>query len=308
MKLFNLPSGSDDLQLSVALCENSTGTRPKAVVQFVHGMCEHKERYFDFMNWLAERGCICIIHDHRGHGASIKEEEDLGYMYKGGWRALVEDIKVVGDWARKAFPGIKFVLFGHSMGSMAVRSYTKRYDDTIDELFVCGSPSDNPAKGAGRLLADLFGLLKGSRHRPALLQKMSFGAYNKPFDGEKGADGLPFHSAWVCSDRDTLEAYHKDSLCQFVFTANGFSNLMGLMKDCYGKKGWKLSKPQLSVHFISGALDPCRIDDNSFKKAVEAMKRAGYTDVTSKLYPGMRHEILNETEKLTVWQDVLAMI
>jgi Lysophospholipase len=308
MKFFKLKSGSDDLELAVALCDPAEGTRPKAVVQFVHGMCEHKERYYDFMEWLSSQGCVCIIHDHRGHGESVKCKEDLGFMYKGGWKALVDDIKVVGDWARAAYPGIKFVLFGHSMGSLAVRSYVKRYDDTIDELFVCGSPSDNPAKGAGKLLADLSGVLKGSHNRPALMQKMSFGAYNKPFEGEKGPDGLPYHSAWVCSNRDILQAYHKDPLCQYVFTANGFSNLMGMMKDCYGAKGWKMARPELPIHFISGALDPCRTDDAHFQQAVEAMKKVGYSSVSSKLYPGMRHEILNETDKLTVWQEVLALL
>ena len=137
-------SSYDNLGLAMLISEPS-GT-PKGIVQIVHGMCEHKERYIPFMEYLSDAGYICIIHDHRGHGESVISEEDLGYMYKGGWQALVEDIHSVRLEAEKMFPSLPYTLIGHSMGSMAVRSYTKRYDDTIDTLFVCGCPSYNNAR------------------------------------------------------------------------------------------------------------------------------------------------------------------
>lgn len=306
MKEFYINSPADGLRLAVAIAEPEAA--PSGIIQFVHGMCEHKERYYELMEWFASKGWLCIIHDHRGHGASVKSPEDLGYMYEGGWAAMVEDIKAVGDWARGEYQGLEFVLFGHSMGSLAVRSYAKRWDDTIDRLFVCGSPSDNPAKGAGSLLAGLIGRVRGWHCRPNLLQSMSFGAYNKPFAGECDASGRPYHSAWVCSDRKILDAYHSDPLCQYVFTANGFSNLLKLMADCYSPKGWRMARPSLPVCFLSGGDDPCRMSDKAFDKAVKAMEKVGYTSVDAITYPGMRHEILNETEKLTVWGDILRII
>lgn len=298
MKTMKLRASADDLDLAVAIMEPQTA--PKGIVQLVHGMCEHKERYYGFMEFLAGNGYVAVIHDHRGHGESVKSAEDLGYMYKGGWEALVEDIRIVGDMARAAYPGLPFTLFGHSMGSLAVRSYVKRYDDTVDRLFVCGCPSDNPASGAGRMLADLIGFFRGDRYRPELLRKLSFGAYNKGLEGEG------YSSAWVCSDKAVLEAYHHDPLCQFNFTANGYSNLMGLMKDCYGRKGWKMARKGLPIRFISGAEDPCRISDAKLEQCAQMMRGLGYTDVSLKLYPGMRHEILNETGRAEVWNDVLA--
>ena len=299
MKEMTLPASADDLQLSM-LVSVPEGA-PRGVVQLVHGMCEHKERYISFMEWLTEHGYACVIHDHRGHGASVKSPEDLGYFYDGGWQAMIEDIRVVCDWAREQWPGLDYTLFGHSMGSMAVRSFAKRYDDRIDRLFVCGCPSDNPAKAVGKAIADLTGALRGGHYRPRSLQLMSFGAYNKPFADEGPA-------AWVCSDPDTLKAYQADPLCQYCFTANGFSALLGVMKDCYGAKGWKVSKPELPVHFISGGDDPCRVSDEALEKAVESMRIVGYKQVDLKIYPGMRHEILNETERMTVWNDILAKL
>ena len=254
------------------------------------------------MEYLSAHGYVCAIHDHRGHGETVLNEEDLGYMYKGGWRALVEDIKLVQNEIKASYPALPYTLFGHSMGSMAVRSFTKRYDDSIDTLFVCGCPSYNPAGGAGRLLASLIGLFNGEHYRSPLLQNLSFGSFNKPFEDE----GYP--SAWVCSDKDTLEAYHKDPYCMFTFTVNGFKNLLDLMKDCYSPKGWKMSNPNLPVHFISGAEDPCRISDKAIDKAADLMRRVGYRNTDLHLYPGMRHEILNETDRLQVWDDILSRL
>ncbi len=297
METLKLKSPADGLELSVLVREAEGGTG--STVQLVHGMCEHKERYIPFMDFLAAHGYTCVIHDHRGHGASVKDPADLGYMYGGGWKAMVEDIGAVAEWTASAFPGRRRNLLGHSMGSMAVRSFTKRHDDMIDNLFVVGSPSDNPAKGAGRFLAGCISLFRGSRHRPALLQKLSFGSYNKPFRDEG------WHSAWVCSDKSILEEYHNDPLCQFRFTANGFSNLMGLMQDCYSPRGWKMANPGLPVHFLSGADDPCMISEKDMMKAVGLMKKVGYASAEVRLYPGMRHEILNENGKETVWNDIL---
>lgn len=295
-----IEASADGLQLAMLISEPAG--EPKGIVQIVHGMCEHKERYIPFMEYLSAHGYVCAIHDHRGHGETVLNDEDLGYMYKGGWRALVEDIKLVQNEIKASYPALPYTLFGHSMGSMAVRSFTKRYDDSIDTLFVCGCPSYNPAGGAGRLLASLIGLFKGEHYRSPLLQNLSFGSFNKPFEDE----GYP--SAWVCSDKGTLEAYHKDPYCMFTFTVNGFKNLLDLMKDCYSPKGWKMSNPSLPVHFISGAEDPCRISDKAIDKAADLMRRVGYRNTDLHLYPGMRHEILNETDRLQVWDDILSRL
>ena len=299
MREFTIPALSDGINIAVAVFEPA---KARGIVQLVHGMCEHKERYYAFAQWLADHGYICVIHDHRGHGASIGDGMELGYMGKGGWKAMVDEVKLVGDMARKEYGTLPFTLFGHSMGAMVVRSYAKRYDSTIDRLIVCGSPSDNPVKGVGKALAAVSGTVLGWHHRSYLLHQMSFGVYNRPFKDEG------FSNAWVCRDKEVLTAYHEDPLCHYIFTANGFYNLLGLMQDCYSVKGWKMEKPELSVRFISGGEDACRVDDKSFAKAVQAMRDHGYSDVESHLYPDMRHEILNDVEKIQVWNDVLTMI
>jgi len=280
-----------------AVCIQCAVDRPKAVVQIVHGMAEHKERYFEFMNFLAEKGYVAVIHDQRGHGASVLSDSDLGYLYSGGWNALVEDCLTVRQWISAQYPGIPVVLMGHSMGSMVVRSFAKKYDDKLNGLIVCGSPSDNPAKGAGYLLACVISALCGERYRSALLNAMSFGSYNKNFVSEG-------ENAWLSANRDNVRTYNDSKLCGYCFTANGFKALLGLMKDCYSPKGWKMSNPDMPILFISGAEDPCRINDKAFGDAVRFMKERGYRKVGSKLYPSLRHEILLEHNAHIIFNDI----
>ena len=304
-----LVSPADGLEISVLTCH--PGESAKGIVQLVHGMCEHKERYVPFMEFLADNGYASIIHDHRGHGESVKSSDDLGYFYEGGYTAMIEDVKAVTLLAREEFSGnvtgadkesgeLPLILFGHSMGSMAVRSFTKRYDCLIDGLVVCGSPSYNPGLKIGKALARGYMLIMGDRHRPSLIQSIAFGAFNRKFRDEKSSN------AWICSDPEIVSAYDADPHCNFQFTTDGFINLFSLMQDAYGIKGWRKANPDLPILFVSGEDDPCRINDKRFSMAVERMREAGYRDVQARTYPSMRHEILNETGREKVWNDILA--
>ena len=129
VRTFTLESRSDALCLSAA---SIAADKPSAVVQLVHGMCEHKERYYPLMEFLASRGFACVIHDHRGHGGSVKSPEDLGYFYKGGYRAAVDDVRQVTLWAKDEYPGLPVFLFGHSMGSFITRNFIHEYGNEVD--------------------------------------------------------------------------------------------------------------------------------------------------------------------------------
>ena len=168
----------------------------KGIVQLVHGMSEHKERYIPFMEYLAGQGYVTVIHDHRGHGKSVLAAEDLGYMYGGGADAFVRDIETVNKNIHVKYPDIPLILFGHSMGSLAVRAFAAQNDDLIDMLIVCGSPSNNPARPIGTLIAKAEKMFLGERHRSELLKWVSFGSYAMKFKEEKN----PY--AWICSDSE----------------------------------------------------------------------------------------------------------
>ena len=125
-------SQADGLEISVlALLPDGKKEEYRGIVQLVHGMSEHKERYLPFMEYLAEKGYVTVIHDHRGHGKSIRREEDLGYMYGGGAKAMLTDIHTVNKKIRDRFKNLPLILFGHSMGSLAVRAYAASHADRM---------------------------------------------------------------------------------------------------------------------------------------------------------------------------------
>ena len=299
METLSLFSERDGLELPLLVFVPDGEVR--AVVQFSHGMCENKERYAPFMKILAARGFACAISDHRGHGAEALKRGELGYFGNDGANALVDDLHQATVWLRGRFPGKRVYLFGHSMGSLAARVYAPRFDGELAGLIVCGSPGWNPAAPFGRLLARFLGALKGERKRGKFLKIITFGPFYRAFKRENSK------CAWICADKAVVAAYEADPLCGFTFTYNGFEALYTLMIQCYDKRV-KAGNPNLPILFISGAEDACRGGDKGFVQAVERMRGRGYARVDSRLYPGMRHEILNEAGRQAVYDDVLAWL
>ena len=293
MTAYTIPSG--DLQLQAAVIAPE---QPKAVVVFVHGMAEHKERYYPFMTYLSEQGFACVIYDQRGHGATAVNPDDLGYFGQNGVQKLVEDTLTVVLWAREKYNGLKVFLFGHSMGSMVVRCFTKKYDAQIDGLVVCGSPSNNGASGLGILVTHIIQVFKGDRFRSKKVALMMFGPHTKKFK----AEGM--RNAWLSTNKANVEEYNADPLCGFLFTLNGYRVVMQLIQETYSPKGWAVKTPGMPVHFLAGSEDPCIITREAFDKAVDFFRDHGYRKVTSQVYPGLRHEVLNEVGKEGVWEDV----
>ena len=294
-QFFTMKSAVDGLDLSLMMvCPDG---EVRALVQLAHGMTEHKERYAPFMNALAQHGYLCVINDHRGHGASVRCSDDLGYFYDRGDEALVADLHQISSWMREKWPDRKLFLFGHSMGSLAVRAYCEKYDRDIDSLVVCGSPGMNAAAGPGLFLIRLLILLRGERHRSALLQSMTVGTFARKFPD-------PDHPcAWISANMENVAEYEKDPLCRFVFTLNGNRALLRLMQRAYSLKPVR-GNPDLPVYFYSGADDACAPDEKGFKNAVENMRAAGYHNVQGHMFPGMRHEILRETDCEAVFERI----
>lgn len=303
---FEFESNIDGLKIAAMFVEPDSAEEIKGVIQLVHGMVEYKERYLPFMDFLADNGYLCAIHDHRGHGKSVKAFDDLGYMYEGGKQGLIEDTHQMTGLIKKHVKEISgkdnlpYILLGHSMGSLVVRSYVKKYDYEIDKLCVLGCPSPQDGAGAGLIFIKLLKLICGGKSHNKLIDDLVMNSrFEKKFKDEK-----LLHS-WVNSDREAVLAYNADPYCSFTFTLNGYISLVELTLETYSTKGYKVTKPELPVKFFSGADDPCGISDKDIDKAIGFMKKGGFLCVEKKLYEGMRHEILNEPRRMEVYKDIL---
>ena len=299
-EILKIESKFDGLPLSTAVY--APDDEVKGIVQLAHGMSEHKERYFPFMEFLAEAGYASILHDHRGHGESIREAGDLGYMYDDTGEAIVEDVHQLTLYMKERFPGVPVYLFGHSMGSLIVRAYLRKHDGEIAKLIVCGAPGKNPAVGAAKILIRVLKAMKGDRHVSKLMFDMSLGGFNKTIKNPRT------ECDWLSVNEANVDEYLACPLCGFGFTLNGYQNLMLVMEACFLENGWGMQNPDLPIFFIAGSADPCIGGKDGWLDSQIFLRKKGYTSVDGKLYEGCRHEILKEEIACDVFADVLAFI
>ncbi len=263
------------------------------IVQLSHGMVEDKKYYYHFMKYLTKNGFVTIINDHRGHGLSIKDEKDLGYLYDEEGEAIVDDLYEVTKYVKNRFPNKKVTLFGHSMGSLVIRCYLKKYDKEIDKLIVCGSPSVNSMSKMGLSICKLFKKIKGDRYRSKLLNKLALTSDSS--------------NSWISYDTKYVEEYNNDKNCGYIFTVNGFINLMHLMINTYSDD-YKVKNKNLDILFIAGEDDIVIKNKKLWMKSINHLKSMGYKKIEYVLYSRMKHALINEKDKNKVYEDVLDFV
>lgn len=271
---------------------------PRAIFQIVHGMAEHGERYEDFAKFLCKNGFAVLVDDHVGHGKSIKDDGDLGYFGENnGWDAFVEDERALTELIKTEYPDIPVIFFGHSMGSFIAREYIRRYgtDEKIKAAIFCGSSGKNPASAIAIKLAGAIAKVKGSKHYSKFIDKVAFGPYNK-----KTENRTPFD--WLSTDKAEVDKYIADKYCGFLFTAVGYRDLFTVLDKVSGSDWYGSLNKELPMLVISGEDDPVGAYGKGIKQIYNDLNSAGQKDVTLKLFPGMRHEILNEVDRVEVYK------
>ena len=156
----------------------------KGYFHVVHGMTEHIARYDSFMSELAENGYIAFAYDHLGHGHTVNDDSELGFIAENnGDDLLARDVKVFSDEVRKEYGNYPYYLMGHSMGSFVVRMSASKYL-TPDKLIIMGTSGPNPIAGAGLVMCKLIKAIKGPKHISPLIDTLAFGTYNDHFKNE----------------------------------------------------------------------------------------------------------------------------
>jgi alpha-beta hydrolase superfamily lysophospholipase len=274
---------------------------PKAIVQIAHGIAEHIDRYDEFMEFLAAHGYLVVANDHLGHGKSISKPEDQGFFSDdNGWEYVVQDMERLHDITAAEYPGIPYVMFGHSMGSFLTRTYLIKHPDKYDAAILSGTGHQaKPVVLAGYTLASAAVKLQGARGDGTKLNNVAFGAYNNGFKNPRTAYD------WLSRVESEVDKYMADPLCGFVATVGLFRDMMGGIKFITSQKNIDTMSKTQPVYFMSGACDPVGDNGKGVERAYKAFCNAGLYDVKMKLYPGGRHEMLNEENKYDVYNDIL---
>lgn len=274
------------------------------ILQIVHGMAEYVERYEDLAQYLGEKGILVTGDDHLGHGKSVAENGIYGYFCEQDpATVVVRDVHRLKKLTQEEYPGVPYVILGHSMGSFILRNYLFRYGTGIQGAIVCGTGSQPGAiVKLSRMMAALQGAFLGQKHVAKMIDKIAFGSYNKKIENPRTSFD------WLCTDEGVVDAYVKDKLCGFIFTVNGFRTLFTLLDRLNQEENLNAMPKTLPVHFISGDMDPVGNYGKGVRKAYEDFEKAGMERISLKLYPGCRHELLNETNKKQVYEDIYPWI
>ena len=275
----------------------------KAVVQIVHGMAEYVERYEEFAEYLTDRGYVVTGEDHLGHGKSAGENGFGYFCEQDPATVVVRDVHRLKKMTEQIYPAVPYIILGHSMGSFILRNYLCRYGTGIEGAVIMGTGMQPAALvGAARMLTGVIRMLAGDKHVSMLLHRMAFGAYNKRFAPART------HMDWLSKDEQKVDEYIADPLCGFIFTVNGFRTLFELIHRIQKPENLKKMPDRLPVLVVSGSDDPVGEYGEGVRRAVESMEAAGLERLTCKMYPGDRHELLNETDRMTVMEDLFGWI
>ncbi|HIQ60359.1 MAG TPA: lysophospholipase [Candidatus Enterenecus faecium] len=273
----------------------------RGVVQIVHGIAEHMGRYDHFARYLNAHGYVVCGEDHLGHGKTGEAAGQFGFFARhDGWDIVAADVWVFRSLMSEEFDGIPYFLLGHSMGSFLTRTYLCRYPGTVDGAILSGTGQESPLLVAtGRLVSTVLGWLRGPTYVSQLVYSQSLGVYNRQFRPNRTTVD------WMCSDERMVDAYLQDPLCSFIPSVGLFRDMLGGLRYISSEKALSRMDPNTPIYLFSGDQDPVGANGAGVRRVYGYFKDHGTRDLELKLYPGARHETLNETNRMEVYADVL---
>ena len=270
--------------------------KAKAVIQMVHGMQEHKERYYPFIEYLNKNGYSVVISDMRGHG---EDAPLLGHIAdKKGEKILIDDQNKIYEYIKENFKGLPVYLFGHSMGSIISRVLLQRYSKNYQKVILSGYVAPNPISGVAVLLGNIVKTF-GKKKKSKFLASLALGPYSKAVKNRKT------DLDWLSTNEENVSKYIEDPLCGFPFTSGSFSALFHLLNDMGKAKNYTNVNKELPFLLAGGEDYPCTAGEKGRANSKKVLEKAGFTNFEVATFKGMRHEILNETDKASVYETML---
>lgn len=296
---------SDDTHTTIHAVKWLPDGDPVAVMQLTHGMQEYIERYSEFAQYLTDKGFAVFGHDHIGHGDSVSDPSERGRMHS-SWpdRAMVEDMFTQYNIIKEQYPGKPHFILGHSMGSYLLREFlfvkASKLDGLSGAIIMGTGTENNAAIIAGTMLCKLIMLFKGKDATSDLISGLMFGSAYKDFD----TTGKDPANSWLSKNTENVIEFFTNEKGGYAFSLNGYMVL--LRATLFDNKMSNIRRMNMNIPilFVSGDHDPVGQLGTGVVKAYEKFKEAGVRDLSIKLYEGDRHEILNELDRQTVFDDL----
>lgn len=272
-----------------------------AVLQMCHGMVEYIDRYDEFAEYLCSHGFYVVGHDHLGHGKSVQSETEYGFFHEtSGNEYVVGDLHKLREMTQKRYPDVPYFMLGHSMGSFLIRQYMEMYGRGLTGVSVMGT-GGKPGilLAAGKALCRIIAVCRGWHYRSVLVDSVAFGGYNRHFEPART------DKDWLTKDEKIVDAYRADPWCSFRFTVNAYYHMFCSIQAAQKRKNIRKIPKNLPVFFVAGADDPVGAFGKDVERAAEVCRECGMKDVSVRLYENDRHEILNETDRQVVFDELL---
>lgn len=272
--------------------------KPKGTLCIFHGMGEHKERYLEFAKWLAEKGYAVFVHDHRKHGQSLDEFDKLGiFKDSDRWEYVIDDCHFVVKEARKQVKNVPLVVLGHSMGSIIARRYIAKYTALPKAAIIMGTlPYYSKGKAFVPLtLAKTVRLFTKKDTPSPFLAKV----LNDPL--AKGIKDRKTELDWLSTDEENVKKYQEDELCGYAYNSNFYVEFFKGIVEANNSVSISETR-NIPILFIAGKDDPVGNYGEGVEEVYSLYGGHGFFDLTLKLIPKMRHEILNEKDKMTTYK------
>ena len=269
---------------------------PIGVFQIAHGVSEHIERYDEFARYLADKGFVVCGNDHLGHGLSVNNPEDYGFMAeKDGDVRMVDDMHILTLIMKKRYSELPYFLFGHSMGSLCARVYAANFGSELKGLILCGT-LDVPDSAV--VLEETLKYLCEKLGPRTKVSNSLFDKINTIGIKDKKTD-----KDWLSVNEENVERFILDPLCGNDLKLGGVRDLISLANSACCAS-WALRVPYgLPILIISGAKDPIGFNGKGVIAVSDSLEEAGLEPKVI-MYPGYRHEILNEDNRESVYEDV----
>lgn len=259
--------------------------QPVGIVQVIHGALEHQSRYFEFADYLSQHGFVVITSDNRGHGKSVSSDDPLGVMRD--WHQLIDDQIRLSRFIRGQFPGLPLFLVGHSFGSILGRLYLQQHDDLLNGLILTGTADYVPFVPVGLFLGQLYQFVHREMAHSKLLSMLS---------------GLPSgNHSWLSYNQENIRSVSKDPLMLDEYPV---ISLITLWKGDYELKQFDhfhCQSPNLPILSITGDHDKFSGGRRGLADTVYSLNRIGYQNITVRVMPHMKHEVLQETNRNRVY-------
>ncbi len=278
--------------------------QPKAIVQVVHGVSEYIDRYAVVARYLADHGFLVVGGDHLGHGRTAAGPEEYGFFAeRNGWHTVSGDVRRLRTLMGEKYPELPYFMLGHSMGSFLARTYLIDWPGTLTGAILSGTGQEAPFMvAAGWHMSNLVSKISGQRAHSKLVETLSFGSYNKQFAPTRT------RADWISRDEAVVDAYIADPLCEFLPTAGMFRDMMEGLQYISSKTNLSKMDPSTPVYIFSGDRDPVGGNGAGVQKVAGFFRDAGTEDLTVKLYPEGRHEMMNEVNRDEVFADLLVWL